>query len=367
MKILILSKRQYTHKDLLDDRYGRVYEMSRDLAERGHHVLGVTLSYRLRHQGQYTWDECPGLEWRSWNLLSSGLLGYIDCLKKAAAAFSPDVIWATSDAIHAIIGGFFSRVSGVPLVVDLYDNYESFSLTKLPFLKSLLRKVCREADGVTVVSKSLMKFIISEYKIKSPAKVLINGVREEVFYPRGKCEARELLNLPASGFLVGTAGALVKSRGISVLYEAFLRLAEEFDNLYLVVAGPRDDTPEKFKHSRIIDLGELPLETVPYLYSSLDIGVVCNQDTSFGRYCFPLKLSEMIACGIPVISAALGDFVDAYVGGSGFLYRPGEADDLASKIKNLISGDLDNRSIKVFSWSEVGAELESFLRQVAET
>ena len=44
MRILVLSKRQYTGKDLLDDHYGRIFEIPEELSKKGHAVRGVTLS-----------------------------------------------------------------------------------------------------------------------------------------------------------------------------------------------------------------------------------------------------------------------------------------------------------------------------------
>ena len=38
MKILVLSKRQYMGKDLLEDRFGRFWELPLELAQLGHDV-----------------------------------------------------------------------------------------------------------------------------------------------------------------------------------------------------------------------------------------------------------------------------------------------------------------------------------------
>jgi teichuronic acid biosynthesis glycosyltransferase TuaC len=40
MKILVLTKRQYMGKDLLDDRFGRFRELPLELARLGHEVIG---------------------------------------------------------------------------------------------------------------------------------------------------------------------------------------------------------------------------------------------------------------------------------------------------------------------------------------
>ena len=52
MRILVLTKRQYMGKDLLDDRFGRFRELPLELARLGHQVHGLCLSYRARNEAQ---------------------------------------------------------------------------------------------------------------------------------------------------------------------------------------------------------------------------------------------------------------------------------------------------------------------------
>ena len=63
-KILVLTKRQYTHKDLLDDRFGRLREIPLELARRGHRVTGLCLSYRSREED---WVSDGPVRWKSIN------------------------------------------------------------------------------------------------------------------------------------------------------------------------------------------------------------------------------------------------------------------------------------------------------------
>ena len=51
-RILVLSKRQYMGKDLLNDRFGRFREIPLELARIGHKVTGICLSYRARSEGR---------------------------------------------------------------------------------------------------------------------------------------------------------------------------------------------------------------------------------------------------------------------------------------------------------------------------
>ena len=365
MRILVLSKRQYTGKDLLDDRYGRLYEIPAALAACGHEVVGVALSYRRRPFGWYRWDDQPGLTWFAINALPGGLWRYPRRLAEIVATLRPEIIWACSDAFHAIAGATFSRVTGIPLVIDLYDNFESFAATRLLGVGPLFRAACRRAVGLTVVSLMLHDYVISAYKVKTPVVTIGNGVRKELFYPRNQREMRLKLGLPVNARLIGTAGAISADRGIAVLFDAFFKLAADNPLLYLAFAGHRDATPSRYHHPRILDFGVLSYESIPEFYSALDVAVICNRDSLFGRYCFPQKLYEIIACHTPLVAAEVGDVRKLLIDHPDSLYQPGNAGDLAEKInKQLDRRCLINRT--PLTWMELSHKLEDFLRMVAK-
>lgn len=46
MRILVLTKRQYMAKDLIDDRFGRFWKLPMELARLGHKRRGLRLNYR---------------------------------------------------------------------------------------------------------------------------------------------------------------------------------------------------------------------------------------------------------------------------------------------------------------------------------
>lgn len=366
MRILVLSKRQYTNKDLLDDRYGRVFEIPSLLAQRGHDVRGVALSYRRRSQGWHTWKEFPGMRWWSENAFPSGLAMYGRVIAKAVAGWPVDVIWAGSDVLQVALAYRWSQRHGVPLVVDLYDNYESFGLARVPVLPGLFRKACINAAGVTTVSRTLADHVMADYGRGSDSRVIVNGVRDDFLLPRDKVAARAELGLPIDAKLLGTAGSLTSDRGISDLFDAFLRIAGEDQSAWLVVAGPRDGTIKRYRHPRIIDLGTLALEQVPSLIGALDVAVVCNRDSEFGRYCFPLKLHEIIACGTPVVVAAVGDVARLLVDSPDCLYSPGNVEQLAGKIKHQMVARVTGKMPVVPTWRDCAVELEDYLEKTLE-
>ena len=386
MRILVLSKRQYTGKDLLDDQYGRLYELPAELASRGHQVVGISLSYRRRTEGWHingretsskerhhevsnalgaipSKSDKTGVEWLSINALPWGIWQYIKQLRLFTAEFQPDVVWACSDALHAIAGALYSQATNVPLVIDLYDNFESFFATRLPGIRPAFRAACRHAAGLTVVSQTLCDHVVSEYQSKASIKVVINGINKDIFYPRDREQARKSLGLPFDSQLIGTAGAISSDRDIGLLFEAFFNLAESNPDLHLVWAGLNDGTPARYTHPRIIGLGELPHECIPLLFSALDVAIVCNRNNPFGRYCFPQKLSEIIATEIPIVSARLGDAARLLNNHPHCLYEPGNLGDLIYKIGKQLSNPSAITDLTIPSWADLGLLVEDIFEE----
>lgn len=337
MRVLVLCKRQYSGKDLVDDRFGRLYELPVGLAALGHDVRVCTLSYRRREGAQSGCFDGTGVAWHSIHVMPTGLARYNVWLDDVTSGWTPDVVWASSDMLQTVLAMRWSKRRSIPCVIDLYDNYESFGLSKIPGLAAAFRYACRQAAGLTVVSGTLSHYVRENYRVTCPIDVVVNGIRENMFHPRDRAQARTSLGLPHDARIIGTAGALTADRGISDLFEAFERIAADDDDLWLIHAGPTDGSFGSRHHPRIFDLGILQQQCVPELLAALDVGVICNRDTAFGRYCFPLKLHEMLAMKIPVVAAALGDVRHLLAGSPQSLYAPGDVAMLARRIRMQLS------------------------------
>ena len=352
LKILVLTKRQYTNKDLLDDRYGRLRELPYQMGLRGHNVYGLCLSYCKKEEGVITDGE---VRWESINASISKLPGLLRFIKRAEQiAQRADVIWACSDSFYAIIGYCLSLKYRIPVVCDLYDNFEYFLMARLPIIKQLYRLAVRRCDAVTCVSNPLAKLVHS-YGRSDYVFVLENAVREDLFVPANKEMCRKTLVLPRDIRIVGTAGALGYERGTQALLQAFQLLKQKHLDLHLVLAGPRNIRIPF--DNRVHDLGILPLEKVPILLNALDITIICNQENEFGRYCFPQKAREIMACDIPLIAARVGSMAELLKDHSEWLFNPDDASNMARVLENRLE-DRRTGYKKVLSWSDVAAELE---------
>lgn len=362
MRVLVLCKRQYTGKDLLSDRYGRLFELPVELARRGHDMAVLAASYRPKGDGNHVEQD---VSWHSVDVLRSPL-GYRSRLLQVIARMRPEVLWVSSDALHVINGVRLGRRLGIPVVADLYDDYESFGLTSVLGLGRLFRRACSEARALSVVSHTLAATVRDRSANVGLLEVIGNGVPTYFTDPLPRDEARRLLGLPLDIHLVGVAGALDASRGIEDLLSGFAHLSKRRPDVGLVLAGPRDRAVAKAIAGKkgVIDLGLLAHDRVPWLYSALDVGVVCNRDGAFGQACHPQKLVEMIACGLPVVVAAVGD--SARLLGEESLYPPGDSSALADRVERQLAAPMKLPSALAPRWDELAIKLEGLLQQSLE-
>ena len=350
--------------DVITDRYGRLYHLPSELALLGHDVYGFCLSYQNappisqthRERSQQSGLLC-------WHSLPAGRFGtkipfYLLKVARFIASIQPDVIVGGSDALHAILARFFSRKTNVPYFLDLYDNFESFGMTGLPGIRWGYHRSLRDAEGLTTVSKALQRYMQSNYPGK-PIAAIESTISPEMFKPYPKIESREFFNFPADASIIGTAGSLGEGRDTKILYEAFLTVHKTMPNTILALAGPLHGNPPP-EHPAICYLGELPHPQVPKFFSSLDLAIICMRDDDFGRYAFPQKAYEMLACGKTVIAAKVGALQELFENRDEVLYRPGNIDDLTTKIINQLKFRSTTR-IPVPSWHDQAKKLEFFL------
>ena len=365
MRILILTKRQYTNRDLIDDRYGRLRELPLALAASGHEVTGLCLSYRPRKEGLVEdINGDAGVAWHALNakrLLPLGSNSYWRAAEEIGRDFQPELIWACSDAIHAILGTYVAKKLKVPLVIDLYDNFESFPATRLPGIKPMFYRALRRADGITCVSNPLARYVRHSTSFQGPIQVIENAVPKGLFQPMDKAACRNKLGLPVDATIIGTAGAISSSRGIETLFKAFGMLARERSDIHLALAGPCDKGLDLPEISRVHYLGNLSPQKVPVFLCSLDIAVVCNRESAFGKYCFPQKFYESVACGIPTIAAGTGSMKELLKDTPEHLYEPEKVESLVSALRRQIEKPA-KLSLNVPSWSDLGERLEAFFK-----
>ena len=297
MKLLFIAKRHPQQRDLIERPYGRFHFLPTALAALGHEVRVILCSHRrLPSLGL----ERDGVRWSSHDALTLGLRGFLTSLARETRAFAPDWVVGCSDAWYGPLARRLARQSHAWLAVDAYDNYEAYMPWNLP-LHWQWRRSIAAADVVTAAGPQLAARLDSHRPGRSPTAI-VPMAADPIFVRHDRGAARAALGLPAEAPLVGYSGGWAGNRGTQILVDAFRRVRARRPDVRLVLTGrpPEDVAAEP----GVLALGYLPDAQLPLVLSALDVACVITADTAFGRYSYPAKLCEALACGVPVVATA---------------------------------------------------------------
>lgn len=355
-------------KDVIDDRYARLYEIPRQLALLGHDVLIACIGYQ--GQGDGEWEHPAGrgrLRLRAWGVKAPwlpSLWAYPRMLLGELQEFAPDMVYGASDIPNVALARWVAERLGVPLAVDLYDNFEAFGQAKIPGMIGALRRATRSAAVVTTTSEALARYVRDEYASAGRVLAVPSTIDHSIFRPLDKHASRQELGLPAEALLVGTAGGLQRMKGIGELFQAWGRLKAD-PRIHLVLAGPTDGSIEIPRGERVHYLGQLPHEQVATVFNALDVATICVLDTPFGRYCFPQKAYEILATGTPVVASDVGAMRDLLSNHPSLLYRPGDPASLADRIRDTLETRLQV-SVAIEDWASLVGRIEPELQAACD-
>jgi glycosyltransferase involved in cell wall biosynthesis len=325
MKIICLVKRRPQQKDLLTRPYGRFYYLPSLLAQRGHDVTIALLSYKLDRSVVFNRE---GVQWNSESIFNWGGLRYLEAINSLIRKIRPNWIIGFSDTYYGILAAYLGKKFGTHFAIDAYDNYESY----LPWCKPLhilWRKAIKRANVVTAAGPELAQYL-SRFRPQKQVHIVPMAADPDGFKPLNKKECRKALNLPQDKRLIGYCGSMYRNRAIQIVFDAYEIVRKQNPNTLLVLSGRKQKKLYPPKNSRY--LGYLSDDMVPVLLNCMDVLLIPNQLTQFGKFSYPVKLYEAMACQIPVVATATAPAKWILDNRKQFLARPGNSDDMAQRI-----------------------------------
>jgi len=259
----------------------------------------------------------------------------------------PDLIYERA-SLYATAGVALAKEFAIPLVLELNAPLAAEQLayrtTGFGELAAQAEKfLLARADAVLAVSSELKRHVVALGISDEKVHVIPNGVNPTLFNPRRMQGENHLRHLNGTAVL-GFVGGLRPWHGVEVLPELLARLKRRHQGLQLVIAGDgplRSDLEHNFKkrslEKSVTFTGLLSHEDIPDVIRRFDIALAPYPHLDHVFYFSPLKLFEYMACGIPVVAAAVGQIADVLTHGkTGLMYPPGDLEQLTGHCAKLL-------------------------------
>lgn len=215
----------------------------------------------------------------------------------------------------ALPGIWLSLLAGVPVVLEVNGRFDELALS-YPWTRRLtgvlgwhFRRRVAASSAVITVTPGLAEWIqrLTRHQMVS---VVPNAANVDLFSPQLERPA----GLPER--YVVFFGALAEWHGVNVMLDA-LGSDQWPAGVSLVVAGGGGTMTGRVERAaerdpRLVYLGVVPYRDLPGIVSAAIAGL-SPQNTAGGRYAdglSPLKVYEMLACGIPVIASDVPGMAD---------------------------------------------------------
>ena len=311
--------------------------------------------------------------WSTWALIKHSLFSQVDVILIA----KPHPM----NSIAGLTTKFFGRKR---LFLDC-DDYEAESNRFVgQWQKKIVaffeKRIPQHVELITTNTYFMQEKLISWGISKDRIVYLPNGVDQKRFQQPNQESTRRLrnqLNLSNKKVIAYIGTVSFPSHPVDLLITAFPRILSRYPNSALLIVGGGEDL-EKAKEiatklgiqDHTIFIGRIPYNDVPLYYSISDVTVDPVYDNAAARGRSPLKLFESWICGVPFVTASVGDRAEL-IGNppAGVLISPGNPTALADgvleviqnpeKVDGFIKEGLNR--VKYFNWQLLTQRLEKTL------
>lgn len=358
MRILFLGKRYYTRKDLLKDRFGRLFHLPRVLVKCGHQVEVVALDYWTH---EFSEKREGNLLLRSEPSRTGGL--FIPKGKLLVpGGETPDLIIGTG---HLHIAAHALRLAhglGTPFVFEAYDYYPAFLPKAFSFFSAKwFRYLCRQANGCIAVSHELGRLMS---QANPETLVVENGFEPAVFKKISRSSGVAAFKLDPGKRFVCFIGSATESLGFGDFLKAVNMVRRTIPEVLGIHAGFMD---QRFRQTKeCTSLGPIQQTAVSTLLSSCDCGVVPYRETPQVRYSNSCKLVEYLAVGLPVVATRTGDNVRILGENHPGLIPAANPGVLAEAILKQLQHPYIAPYPLDWTWDRLGSKLNHFLEKISD-
>lgn len=228
-----------------------------------------------------------------------------------------------------------AKLARVPRVV--HTEHAFLYLDERPGLRRPLRWLSRATDSFVVVGAAMKSYYVERVGIAADRlQVIVNGVDTTRYRPAADRAARRRRAGLPDGTLIGTAGRFAAVKNYPMLLEAVAAVRRSRPDVRLVMAGDGEDRAELEALAQRLGFAD----AIHFLGWRTDVAdvVACLDAFALTSWSegLPLVVLEAMACGVPVVTTAVGDLPRVIDSGStGFLVPSGDVSSLTEVLARL--------------------------------
>ena len=217
--------------------------------------------------------------------------------------------------VNAFVGALIARSVHAPLVTTVQGSDINYGIDRSVgnrFRRWATLFGLRSSAAIVGVSPSICRKVVETGIPNSRVTQIPNGFDVSKFYPMSRADSRQKLGLPLDKKIVLYVGNLVPVKGVDILIDAFDRIRSVDDGPVLYCVGDGSEAPllksrikERNLEKNVFLLGRRPHDEIPLWMNACDLFVLASRNEGW-----PTVLSEVLACGKPVVGTNVGSIPD---------------------------------------------------------
>lgn len=327
--------------------YGGVESYVRDLSQEfvsmGHSVTVLTSRFDSSLPEREMWN---GIEIIRVPLLATLFRSPLPrSMRKYLNTIQPDIAHIhTPPPTFPYFSSRLIKERGIPSVLTYHCDSDVPSRLASPLIRFADRlitsSIMKRSDRIIVTSRTYSFTSANTWKMRSD--IIPVSADTSRFFPDRLDRERTRRKMGLEGKkVVLFVGRLVRHKGVTYLVEA-MRFLDEDSVLLIVGDGEYRQHIQRFIRNRGMQqhvrmLGEVRDAELPSIYRAADVTVIPSTSR---LEAFSIAAVESMASGVPILVSDIPGVREVIQNGvQGFVFRPMDAEDIAAKLKSLLSNE----------------------------
>ena len=353
-------------------RDARVMRYGEALAAAGHHVTVIC----LQDQADPFTETVNGVEihrvrferrrgGKLWYILEYVWAFVLFFLKLTDLEFKQhfDIIHVHNMPDFLVFTGFFPRLRGAKLILDLHDPMPELFMSKFDLERGTIIRLleleerisCWYADRLITVDQSF-KDIFVRRKISADKITIVRNMPDERLFALS--DSLRKVQPPPDRFVLIFAGTIAERYRITDVIHAVKKAKSQIPHIQLRLVGKlskeghyadelQDLTRELQLEDTVEFLPPVPVEEVPKVYRQADLGLEPSRHDPYTDYVLPLKLLECVALEVPCLVSRRPTIESYFTDEDVAYFEPGDIDGMASRMIELAQSPEKLRQLAV--------------------